>query len=445
MLEGLKSRLQGAIDNITKKGYIDKNSVEELVKDIQRAFIEGDVDISLVSELSENIRKKALKEKPPAGVTAREHVVKVVYDELVRFLGKEKPVIGIKKKKILLCGLFGSGKTTTAAKLGRFYKDKGMKVSLIAADTVRPAAYEQLEQLSKKIGVPFFGIKDEKDASVVVKKGLEKLEEHSDIIIVDSSGRDALDDSLVKEIKSIDKAFDPDEKILVLPADIGQAAKEQATAFHDALNITDVIVTKMDSTAKGGGALTACTVTGAKVKFIGTGEYVDSFEIYDPKRFVSRLLGFPDLATLLDKVKKVSSPDAEKRAGKMLSGNFTMDDFISQLGEVNKMGSISQIADMMGISGKLKKKLPKGMMDVQEEKMKKWQHIVNSLTPKEKAKPDIVNMPRIRRIAKGAGVEEREVRDMFANYKKVKKTMKGLSPSKLKRSPMGKMLKGLGI
>ncbi len=443
MLEGLKKRLQGAIDKITKKGYVDKDSVDELVRDIQRAFIEGDVDVSLVSELSETIKRRALKEKPPAGVTAREHVVKVVYDELVSFLGKEKPVIGVKKKKILLSGLFGSGKTTTAAKLGRFYKDKGLKVALVAADTVRPAAYEQLEQLSKKIDVSFFGIKDEEDSSEVVKKALQKVK--ADIIIVDSSGRDALNDELIKEIKSINSVLNPDEKILVIPADIGQAAKEQAQAFHDALGITDVIVTKMDSTAKGGGALTACNITGAKVKFIGTGEYVDSLEIYDPKRFVARLLGFPDLSALLDKVKKVASPGAEQRAEKMLTGQFTMDDFVNQIGEVNKMGSISQIADMMGISGKLKKKLPKGVIDVQEAKMKKWQHVIKSMTPEERNTPDMINMHRIKRIAAGAGVEEREVRDLVANYKKVKKTMKGLSPSRLKRSPMGKMLKGLGI
>lgn len=394
MLEGLKKRLQGAIDKITKKGYVDKDSVDELVRDIQRAFIEGDVDVSLVSELSETIKRRALKEKPPAGVTAREHVVKVVYDELVSFLGKEKPVIGVKKKKILLSGLFGSGKTTTAAKLGRFYKDKGLKVALVAADTVRPAAYEQLEQLSKKIDVSFFGIKDEEDSSEVVKKALQKVK--ADIIIVDSSGRDALNDELIKEIKSINSVLNPDEKILVIPADIGQAAKEQAQAFHDALGITDVIVTKMDSTAKGGGALTACNITGAKVKFIGTGEYVDSLEIYDPKRFVARLLGFPDLSALLDKVKKVASPGAEQRAEKMLTGQFTMDDFVNQIGEVNKMGSISQIADMMGISGKLKKKLPKGVIDVQEAKMKKWQHVIKSMTPEERNTPDMINMHRIK-------------------------------------------------
>lgn len=441
MLEGLKSRLQQAIDKVTRTGYVDKNSVDELVRDIQRAFIEGDVDVSLVHELSEKIRKRALDEKPAPGVTAKEHVVKVVYDELVSFLGSEKPVISIKKKKILLCGLFGSGKTTTAAKLGKFYKGKGLKVTVVCADTVRPAAYEQLEQLAAKIDVQFFGIKGEHNATIVVKKALDKI--HADVIIVDSSGRDALDSELVKEIKAINAALQPDEKILVIPADIGQAAREQTEAFHNALGITDVIVSKMDSTAKGGGALTACTITGAKVKFIGVGEYTDSLEIYDPKSFVARLLGFPDLTAMLDKVKKLATSETEKRAEKLISGDFTIEDFIEQIGEMNKMGSISQIAEMMGMSGKLKKHA--GILDTQEAKMKKWQHIIKSFTKDERNDPEIINIGRIKRIASGAGVEEREVRDLVANYKKVKKTVKGLSPSKLKRSPMGRMLKGFGI
>ena len=192
--------------------------------------------------------------------------------------------ISFKPKKILLCGLFGSGKTSSACKIARFYQKKGMKVAVICADTYRPAAYEQLEQLAKKIDAGFYGEKGEKDAAKVVANGLKKVK--GEVIIIDSAGRDALDGELVKEIKAIDSAMKPDEKILVIPADIGQAVKEQADAFHSILGITDIIVTKMDATAKGGGALTACRATGANVKFISIGETPNDLEVYDSKKFV---------------------------------------------------------------------------------------------------------------------------------------------------------------
>ncbi|MFH1420470.1 MAG: signal recognition particle receptor subunit alpha [Candidatus Aenigmatarchaeota archaeon] len=439
MLDSLKNKLQDAIDKVTRAGYVDKDVIDALVTDLQRAFIEADVDVSLVDKLSEKIRARSLKEKPVEGVTAREHVIKIVYDELVDFLGKEKPTISLNAKKILLCGLFGSGKTTTAAKLAKFYKEKGLKVGLVCADVVRPAAFEQLQQLARQIDVPFYGEPGEKDASKVVTHALRKM--HNEIMIVDSSGRDALDDSLVKEIKKIDKAFVPDETILVIPADIGQAAFEQARAFHDALGITDVIVSKMDSTAKGGAALTACNVTGAKVMFIGVGEYVHALEIYDPQRFVARLLGFPDLATLLDKAKKLATPESEKKAKKIISGDFTIGDFIEQMGEVKKVGSFSSIIEGIGLG----KKLNKNLMDSQEKKMEKWKHIANSMTPAERNNAELIDLSRIRRVAKGAGVQESDVRELVANYKKIKKAMHQLSPGKMKRSQMGQMMRQMGM
>ncbi|MFC2143268.1 signal recognition particle receptor subunit alpha, partial [Candidatus Aenigmatarchaeota archaeon] len=409
MLKGLSSKLRGAIENFSK-GSADKEAVEELVKDMQRTLLSSDVDVDLVFSLSENIKKRSF-EKIPAGLSRREHVVKVVYEELTNILGEEQAYVNLVPKKILLVGLFGSGKTTTAAKLARFYQNKGLKVSLICCDTVRPAAYEQLEQLSKQIDVPFYGIKGEKDSSVVLKNKLKEIK--TDIVIVDSSGRSALDEELMDEIKSLNNIlgdYKKDveyEKILVIPADIGQAAKEQARAFNQ-IGITNVIVSKLDATAKGGGAITACHETGSKILFLTVGEKPTDIEHYDPKKFVARLLGFPDLETLLEKAKESINVDATQ---KIVSGDFDIEDFYSQIEGMQNMGSFSKIFDMMG-AGKLAKKVPGGL-DVQEEKMKRWKYAISSMTPSERSDPTIVTSSRIKRIAQGSGLRDHDVREMI--------------------------------
>jgi len=437
MLKGLSDKLRGAIDRITSLGSVDKEDVENLIKDMQRALIGADVEIDLVFKLSENIKNRAF-DKLPAGLTRKEHVVKVVYEELTNIMGREKPIIELKPKKILLAGLYGSGKTSTAAKLARFYQKKGLKPYVICCDVVRPAAYEQLKQLSEKIDVPFYGEKGEKDSSKVLKNALRKIS--GDILIVDSSGRNALENNLINEIKGLNNILKPDEKILVLPADIGQAAREQADAFHAALNITDVIVTKLDATAKGGGALTACNATGAKVKFITVGETVEDLQPFDPEKFVARLIGFPDLETLLEKAKSVVD---EKKVSKIIKGDFDIDDFYAQIESMQKMGPMSQVLDMMG-AGKLARKVPGGL-DVQEAKMKKWKFIIQSMTREEKNDPEIINSSRVKRIAKGSGCAESDVRELLSNYSKVKKMMKKFSPEKLKRGGFGNVFRGMGI
>jgi len=432
MLESLSSKLRGAIEKITRLGSVDKQAVEELVREIQRALISGDVDVKLVDELSENIRKKAF-EKIPEGITRRDHVINVVYSELANIMGGEKPEISLKPKKILLIGLFGSGKTSTAAKLARFYQKKGLKVGLVCCDTYRPAAYEQLEQLAKKIDAGFYGEKGEKNSSKVLTNGLKKLK--NEILIVDSSGRDALDKDLIREIQDLDKILKSDEKILVIPADIGQAVKTQADAFHKALGITDIIVTKLDATAKGGGALTACRATGASVKFISIGETPNDLEIYDSKKFVARLIGMPDLETLLEKAKSVTT---EEKAKKIIEADFTLLDFYDQMASMQQMGPLSQITDMLGMGGKI----PKGMLEAQQEKIKKWKFILDSMTEEERKNPDVITPSRITRISRGSGTSESEVREFINQYHKTKKTIKKLGVGRMRRGDMSKLLRG---
>ncbi len=434
MLEKLKTGLRSAIEKITRSTLVDKDAVDNVIRDIQRSLLGSDVNVDQVYELSEAIRQRSFEKLAP-GMSRSEHVVKVVYEELTQIMGSERASVELKPKKILLVGLFGSGKTTAAAKLAKFYRKKGLRVALVCCDTFRPAALEQLQQLAKQIDAPFYGEKGAKDSAAVMKNALRKV--HGDVIIVDSSGRDALDKELVAEIKQLNAALKADERILVVPADIGQAARQQAGAFHDALGITDVIVTKLDATAKGGGALTACTSTGAKIKFLSVGETPDDLQIYDPKKFVARLIGFPDLESLLEKAR--SSID-EKKAEKIIEGDFGIEEFCEQIGAVQKMGPMSQMFEMMGM-----KKVPKDMLDVQQEKMHKWKHIISSMTKEEKNDPEILKHSRVVRIAKGAGVAEADVRDLIAAYRKSKKVIKKFSPGKLKRGGLGGLMKQFGV
>jgi signal recognition particle subunit SRP54 len=435
MLGGLSDKLRSAINRITGAGNIDKAVIEDVVRDIQRALLSADVDVSLVMEMSEQIKKKASGDVP-SGMTRREHVVKVVYEELTNVMGREKAAVDLKPKRVLLVGLYGSGKTSTAAKLARFYQKKGLKPFLICCDTVRPAAFEQLQQLAKKIDVPFYGEKGEKDSAKVLRNALKHV--HGDLIIVDSSGRNALEKDLIDEIKELNDILKPEEKILVIPSDIGQAAKQQATAFHDALGISDVIVTKLDATAKGGGALTACNLTGAKVKFIAIGETPEDLQTYDPEKFVSRLIGFADLPTLLEKARSVVD---EKSAKNIMSGEFTMDDFMAQLESLQKMGSMRQMLEMAGLGSIA----GKGNIEGQESKMKRWKYAIQSMTKKERESPEMISSPRIRRIAKGSGLPESDVRELLSNYSKIKKMMKQFSPSKMKRGGFGGMFRQFGL
>jgi len=438
VLEKLGSGLRAALKKLARAGYIDKDVVEELVRDIQRALLAGDVDVKLVFQLTERIKKRALSEKPAPGSTPREHIVKVVYEELVKFLGK-KAEIPLKPTKILLIGLFGSGKTTTAGKLARFYQKRGLKPALLACDVVRPAAYEQLEQISHQVHVPFYGERKNFNAAEIAKNGIQKIK--ADVYIIDSSGRDALDEEMIEEIKSIDKVAGPEEKILIIPADLGQAARAQAEAFQKALGITGIVITKLDGTAKGGGALTACAVTGAPVKWIGTGEKMDAFEQFDPDRFVSRLIGWGDIQALIEKAKEAIEPKrAKEMTEKVLEGKFTMTDFYEQIKTVSKMGGLGSImANLPGFGGL---KLPKELdIKKQEEKMKKWKYAIESMTREERENPSIINSSRIARISRGSGVPESEVRELLRQYNQAKKMMKMMKGGALKRGMLSKLAK----
>ncbi len=440
VLDKFGSGLKNTFRRVAGLSIVDKKAVEAIVQDLQRTLIQSDVDIGMVSELSGNIKDKVLKAKPPKGMSLKEYFIKTLYDEMVNFLGREPGEIPLKKQRILMVGLFGSGKTTSCGKIAKWFKTRGLKPGLVACDTHRAAAQTQLKQLGKNLEVPVYS--EGKKPKDIAKNALKKSRE--DVLIFDSAGRDALDKDLAKELKNLGKIIKPQEVFLVMPADLGQAARKQSLEFNKLVGITGIIVTKLDGTAKGGGALAATRVSKAKVKFIGTGEKPDDFEVYDPKRFVSRLIGYGDIQGLLEKAKSAGIEVSEEKAKDLLRGDFTMEDFQEQLKQMQKMGPLKKVMDMIpGASGL---KLPKGFLDVQEDKMKKWKHIINSLTKQERREPETINASRVKRISKGAGVKESEVRELLKYYKQAKKVMKLVKGGKgLKRGPLAQLAKQFGM
>ncbi len=448
VLEKLGDSLKNTLGKIAKSVFVDDKLINELVKDIQRALLHSDTNVKLVFDLSQEIKTRA-KEKTPPGLTKKEQLINIVYEELTNFMGRETSEIKITKKptQIMLVGLFGSGKTTTSGKLARFYKKRGYKIALIQTDTWRPAAYDQLEQLSKQVGVDFYGSKEEKDPVKIYKEFEPKFKEY-DLVIVDTAGRDALSEELIEELNKLNSIVKADERLLVLSGDIGQAAQTQAQKFHEVCKVTGVIVTKLEGTAKGGGALSACSITQAPIKFVGVGEKLDDLEIYHPKRFVGRLIGMGDIETLLEKAQEaVSEEEAKDMGAKFLKGDFNLIDLYQQMSSLKKMGSLKKLMEM--VPGMSQIKLPKEMLEVQEGKLKQWKVAMDSMTKTELEDPDTITADRIDRVSKGSGIKVSIIRELLKQYRQSKKMMKMFKGeqdiSKVMKKMKGKMPKGLGM
>ncbi|MBU1252605.1 MAG: signal recognition particle receptor subunit alpha [Nanoarchaeota archaeon] len=427
MLEKLGEVLRKATDKIANAIFLDKGLVDSIIKDLQRALIEADVSIALVKELSDKVRKAAVDERIK-GIDKKEHMIKVLHDELTQILGEHKQLKLQKGKqnRILLLGLYGAGKTTTTTKLGNYFSKRGNKVLLVGLDTQRPAAAEQLEQNAKKNKLPYIIDTDEKNPVKLWKKHEKEFKDY-DLVIADTAGRHTLDKSLIDEIKALDKSINPTERILIIPGDIGQAAKRQAKEFLEAVNITGVIVTRMDSTARGGGALTACAETKAPVYFLTTGEKINDLEEFNPKNFISRLLGMGDLETLLEKIKSATGEDSEEKLKKMKeSGKLSLDDVVEQVKSMNSLGGFEKIKSMIPGFSNMGSKIPEGALESQEAKIAKWEHIIKSMTSEEKAEPGILEKQtsRIARIAKGSGVATSDVRALLKQYKLLNEMVK---------------------
>lgn len=441
VLEKLGNSLKESLKKVAKGLFVDEKLVNELVKDLQRALLSADVDVKLVFELTNSIKKRILKDKIPESISKREYLVKVVYEELVKFLGGEKEEIKIERKKpfkIMMVGVYGTGKTTTIGKLANYYKKRGHKIATLGLDVHRPAAFDQLEQISKSVKVDCFIERKEKDPLKIYKKFDYKK---YDVLIIDTAGRDSLDQDLIKEIKTLNKEIQPDEKILVVSADVGQAAQKLAQGFKDACGVTSIIISKLDGTAKGGGALTGSSVTGAKVKFIGVGEKIDDLEPFNPKGFVGRLLGMGDLEALLEKAKDaIDEEDAKDLGAKFLKGDFNLIDLYEQMKAMKKMGPLKNLMEMVPGMGKMK--LPKDALQIQEGKLELWKHAMSSMTKKELENPEIMDSSRLKRISDGSGVPISEIRSLIKQYRQSKKLMKmmgGQDPEKMMKKFKGKL------
>ena len=417
MLEKLGEILRKATDKIANAVFLNKDLVDSIVRDLQRALIEADVNVILVKQLSDKIKRGALDERIK-GIEKKEHVIKLLHDELLNILGEHKSLkLQRGQNRIMLLGLYGAGKTTTVAKIGNNFAKRGNKVALLGLDVYRPAAGEQLKQLAEKNKLECFVELKEKDPLKIWKKYEKQLKEY-DVVIIDTAGRHTLDENLIGEIKSVSRVISPTENILVMPADIGQAAKKQSEEFTNAVNISGVIITRMDSTAKGGGALTACAETKAGVYFITTGEKINDIEEFNPKSFLSRLLGMGDLETLIEKIKSVTDESRiSKIKGKIEEGKLSLEDVIEQVKSMSAIGGLEKIKSM--IPGFSSAKIPENMMESQQEKISKWEHIVKSMTPEERENPESLEKQtsRISRIAKGAGVNNSDIRALLKQYK----------------------------
>jgi len=441
VLEKLGDSLRAALRKIAGASYVDEALIKDIVRDIQRALLQADVNVQLALSITRELQRRALEEQPPPGMSPREHVVRIIYEELVKILGASREV-PIQKQRILLVGLYGQGKTTTAGKLGKYFQKKGLSVGFVAADTHRPAAYDQLKQLAEQINGAFYGEPKEKDAVRIAKAGLKALEA-TDVVLVDSSGRHSLEPDLIAEIEAVGKAIQANERLLVLDATVGQQAGPQAKAFHDAVGITGVIVTKLDGTAKGGGALSAVAEVKAPIVFIGVGEKIDDLERFEPPRFISRLLGMGDLESLLEKAQEaIDEKKAEELTKKIMAGKFTLHEMYEQIGMLTDMGPMRRIASLIpGVAGKINDQDVEGT----QEKLRRFQVIMDSMTDEEMSDPRTIKSSRVQRIARGAGVPPKAVKELLRHYEMSRKAIRGFAGNRKMRRQLLKQLADSGV
>ncbi|MCM3759420.1 signal recognition particle protein [Alkalihalobacillus oceani] len=441
--EGLAERLQDTLTKIRGKGKVSEQDVKEMMREVRLALLEADVNFKVVKQFIASVKEKALGQEVMKSLTPGQQIIKVVNEELTALMGGEQSKIAVASKPptvVMMVGLQGAGKTTTTAKLANHLRKKhNRQPLLVAADIYRPAAIKQLETLGKQLNMPVFSLGDQVSPVEIAKQAIAKAkEDHHDYVLIDTAGRLHIDETLMDELKQVKELANPDEILLVVDAMTGQDAVNVAESFNEQLDITGVVLTKLDGDTRGGAAISVKSVTNTPIKFVGMGEKIDQLEPFHPERMASRILGMGDVLTLIEKAQ--SNVDAEKARElekKMRNMDFTFDDFLEQLDQVRSMGPLDEILNMMPGMNKMK-----GMKDLQvdDKQIGKVEAIVRSMTKKEKQEPSIMNASRRRRVAAGSGTTIQDVNRLlkqFEDMKKMMKQMTGMASGKGKKRGKG--------
>ena len=436
MFETLTDRLENVFKELRRRGKLSEKDVDAAMREVRLALLEADVNYGVVKNFVERVRERSVGAEVSRALNPAQMVIKIVNEELITTLGEPDRLnlSGPRPRSIMLVGLQGSGKTTAAGKLARLLRSQGERVMLVAADPYRPAAVRQLETLGERLNVPVFyeeGVPPPELSSRAVDQAQKG---GFSIIILDTAGRSQLDDELMNEVSAINHRIHPAELLLVVDSMIGQEAVNIAKGFRDALPLTGLILTKMDGDARGGAAISIRSVTGVPIKFLGTGEALDAIEAYDPGRLASRILGMGDMIGLIERAEAAfDEKTAKDQAEKMLSGEFTLEDFANQLRQLRKMGPLGQIMEMLpGGMGQMARQI--SPQDA-EKQLKMTEAIINSMTRKERRRPDILNASRRRRIAKGSGTQVQDVNRLIKQYREAQRLFKTIKKSGMRGLP----------
>ena len=431
--ESLSEKLSGVFKKLRGKGVLTEQDINDAMREVKLALLEADVNYKVVKEFVADVKEKALGEEVLKSLTPAQQVVKIVNDELVALMGGGSSKLTYSPSgftTILMVGLQGTGKTTTCAKLASYLKKQGKHPMLAACDVQRPAAIDQLEVVGGQVDVPVFCDRTSKDPADIALRAKKEAERKGlDMLIVDTAGRLHVDEALMEELKEVKKAVKPHEILLVVDAMTGQDAVTAAEAFHEAMGIDGIVMTKLDGDTRGGAALSVKKVTGRPIKFIGMGEKLDALEPFYPDRMASRILGMGDMLTLIEKAQEAVDEEKAAELEKRLAKNqFTLEDFLDQIGQIKGMGGLGKVLNMLpGVQGKVSD----DDMDAGEKEFRTMEAIIQSMTPEERKKPELLNASRRKRIAAGSGVTVSKVNQLIKKYEDTKKLMKQLNNGKL--------------
>nr|WP_041303898.1 signal recognition particle protein [Kyrpidia tusciae] len=428
MFEGLAGRLQEAFARLKSKGKLSEADVDEAMKEVRRALLAADVNFTVVRDFVARVRERAVGQEVMKSLTPAQQVIKIVHDELTALLGGKPSTLNLSGRPavVMLVGLQGAGKTTTAGKLAQWVRKQGRRPLLVAADVYRPAAVRQLQTLGEALKVPVFSVDGDADPVEISKSSLERAsQEGCDVVLVDTAGRLHVDDALMEELERMKAAVVPGEILLVVDAMTGQSAVEVAEAFHGRLGLTGAIFTKLDGDTKGGAALSILSVAGCPIKFAGVGEKLDALEPFYPDRMASRILGMGDVLTLIEKAQQTVDAEKAKQLERQLrAGEFSLEDFLDQLRQVRKLGPLDQLLGMLPGMNKIK---GLGNLQVDERQLGRVEAIILSMTPEERRRPELIDASRRRRIASGSGTRVEDVGRLLKQFKEMRKMMKQFS------------------